>query len=293
MNVLANLVKTRAILKDKLKNIKFGELERTNFLENTFQPISRPLNELVDKLRNNNVKNNADITYDNNDDGDDNHMSWDDKFLIAPPKLSKIDKAEVDLENEILKEFNPNPSQTKVNNNNKTKHKAKIYHPYKNSNKNKKNAEINLENEILNAFNKENEKKVDQAKPSINENDEEIFRDIESENEIINNGNESDFDEDEYSSNSRKPKIKKQVFKKTLNKSRFNFKRKIKKLKHMSNKTIDKIDGDRFIQNIYDINTSLVPIVREVGNNKIKENKRKVDDDDVPITSSKKVKKTG
>ena len=37
--------------------MKLGELDRINLLEDTFKPISKPLNELVDNFKNSNKYN--------------------------------------------------------------------------------------------------------------------------------------------------------------------------------------------------------------------------------------------
>ena len=48
--VLEDLVKTRAVLKKKLKNIKLNQIDRVNLLEDTFQPITKPLKKSLENL---------------------------------------------------------------------------------------------------------------------------------------------------------------------------------------------------------------------------------------------------
>ena len=67
LKVLTNLVNTRKVLKDKLNELKVDEIDREHFLDSTFKPISKPLNQLVEKL-NTNKTNNIHVSDDDDDD---------------------------------------------------------------------------------------------------------------------------------------------------------------------------------------------------------------------------------
>ena len=49
--MLEDLVKTRAVLKEKLKNIKLHQIDRVNLLEDTFQPITKPFKKSSENLK--------------------------------------------------------------------------------------------------------------------------------------------------------------------------------------------------------------------------------------------------
>ena len=56
-NLLKDAVKSRTILKEKLKNIKLNNIIYiVNILEDTFLPITKPLNHVIEKLESNNRK---------------------------------------------------------------------------------------------------------------------------------------------------------------------------------------------------------------------------------------------
>ncbi|XP_059217017.1 MATH and LRR domain-containing protein PFE0570w-like [Stomoxys calcitrans] len=57
-NLLKEIVKTRAVLKEKLKNIKLNQIDRDNLLEDTFQPITKPLKDIIGKLDENKKESN-------------------------------------------------------------------------------------------------------------------------------------------------------------------------------------------------------------------------------------------
>lgn len=48
--LLKDIVKTRKILKDKLKNIKLNEVDKQNLLEDSFKPITKPLKMINEKM---------------------------------------------------------------------------------------------------------------------------------------------------------------------------------------------------------------------------------------------------
>lgn len=82
--VLRDIVHTRAVIKEKLKNLKLNQLDRENILEDTFQPITKPLKQIVEKFNTSNdiptisSTREYDLKYiplktdDNDDDNDEN-----------------------------------------------------------------------------------------------------------------------------------------------------------------------------------------------------------------------------
>jgi len=54
--VLDDLVQTRLLLTQKLKSMKSNEMDRINMLENTFKPITKPLNEIAENFLKKNKK---------------------------------------------------------------------------------------------------------------------------------------------------------------------------------------------------------------------------------------------
>ena len=50
--MLEGLVKTRAVLKEKLKTIKLNQRDTVNSLEDTFQPITKPFKNFIGKNKN-------------------------------------------------------------------------------------------------------------------------------------------------------------------------------------------------------------------------------------------------
>uniref|UniRef100_A0A1B0G601 Double jelly roll-like domain-containing protein n=1 Tax=Glossina morsitans morsitans TaxID=37546 RepID=A0A1B0G601_GLOMM len=77
--LLKDIIKTREVLKAKLRNIKLNQIEKVNVLEDTFQPITKPLKRIIKKLDNKNSTSltssftNGSIENHNNrgDEGDD------------------------------------------------------------------------------------------------------------------------------------------------------------------------------------------------------------------------------
>lgn len=55
--VLKELVKSRKILKKKFQSVKQNDYESNNHLENTFKPLTIPLNNLIKLSHENNVRN--------------------------------------------------------------------------------------------------------------------------------------------------------------------------------------------------------------------------------------------
>lgn len=55
-NIKKELIKARNILKNKFKSIKMSEVDTSELLENTFKPITKPLENLVKISNNNNMK---------------------------------------------------------------------------------------------------------------------------------------------------------------------------------------------------------------------------------------------
>ena len=51
--ILKDLVKTRNVLKKKLRSIKIGELDKHEKLKDTFKPITEPLQEFINSTKNN------------------------------------------------------------------------------------------------------------------------------------------------------------------------------------------------------------------------------------------------
>ena len=49
--MLGDLVKTRVILKEKLKQFKLNQIDRINLLEDKFQPITKPLKKSSENLK--------------------------------------------------------------------------------------------------------------------------------------------------------------------------------------------------------------------------------------------------
>lgn len=47
--LLKDIVHTRAVLREKLKNMKLNQLDRENILEDTFHPITNGLKEIIGK----------------------------------------------------------------------------------------------------------------------------------------------------------------------------------------------------------------------------------------------------
>lgn len=54
--LLEELVKSRSILKKKFKSIKLGEESTINELENTFKPLTEPLQKLIKLTNENSIK---------------------------------------------------------------------------------------------------------------------------------------------------------------------------------------------------------------------------------------------
>lgn len=48
--LLKDIIRTRTILKEKLKNIKLNEADKFNLLEDTFKPVTKPLNKIIKKI---------------------------------------------------------------------------------------------------------------------------------------------------------------------------------------------------------------------------------------------------
>lgn len=59
-NLLNDLIRTRIILKKKLRSIKVGESNATERLEETFKPITEPLREII---KSNNIRNTSGIEH--------------------------------------------------------------------------------------------------------------------------------------------------------------------------------------------------------------------------------------
>ena len=57
MNNNNNLLQDITILKEKLKNMKLNNIDRLNILEDIFQPLTKPLNHIIEKLESNKKKN--------------------------------------------------------------------------------------------------------------------------------------------------------------------------------------------------------------------------------------------
>ena len=49
--MLGDLVKARAVLKEKLRNIKLNHIDSVNLLEDTFQPTIKPLKKFSENLK--------------------------------------------------------------------------------------------------------------------------------------------------------------------------------------------------------------------------------------------------
>ncbi|KAL9873249.1 uncharacterized protein ACN2A1_014365 [Glossina fuscipes fuscipes] len=77
--LLKDIIKTREVLKAKLRNIKLNQIVKVNLLEDTFQPITKPLKWIIKKLDNKNSSpltssfTNGSVENHNNggDEGDD------------------------------------------------------------------------------------------------------------------------------------------------------------------------------------------------------------------------------
>lgn len=52
-NVLNDLIQTRRVLNQKLKSLKSNQIDQMNLLENTFKPITNPLNAIAENLNQN------------------------------------------------------------------------------------------------------------------------------------------------------------------------------------------------------------------------------------------------
>ncbi|XP_023158927.1 RNA polymerase II subunit 5-mediating protein homolog [Ceratitis capitata] len=107
MSVLANIAKTIIVLKEKINRIKLGELDRINLLEDTFKPISKPLNELVDNFKNSNKYNVTNFNGNDDDgddsDGDENYMNSNDLDLEYSPASSRKQNVKKRNPNNIMK----------------------------------------------------------------------------------------------------------------------------------------------------------------------------------------------
>ena len=55
-NLLKDIVVNQNNFKRKIKIIKLNNINRTNILGDTFQPITKPLNHIIKKLESNNKK---------------------------------------------------------------------------------------------------------------------------------------------------------------------------------------------------------------------------------------------
>lgn len=85
-NLVNNLIKTRNILKKKYKNILLGEIVNDEMLEKTFNPISKPLKELVQSTKNNIIK------HEKYPDNSFKHDLENNKVAFSTPyKKSKLD----------------------------------------------------------------------------------------------------------------------------------------------------------------------------------------------------------
>lgn len=49
--LLKNIVETRQVLRNKLRAMKLNTENHLSMLEDTFQPITKPLNEIVNKMK--------------------------------------------------------------------------------------------------------------------------------------------------------------------------------------------------------------------------------------------------
>uniref|UniRef100_A0A1A9ZY77 DUF8207 domain-containing protein n=1 Tax=Glossina pallidipes TaxID=7398 RepID=A0A1A9ZY77_GLOPL len=68
--LLKDIIKTREVLSAKLTNIKLNQIEKVNLLEDTFQPITKPLKRISKKLDN---KNSRPLTSSFTNDSIENH----------------------------------------------------------------------------------------------------------------------------------------------------------------------------------------------------------------------------
>ena len=69
--MLEDLVKIRTVLKEKFRNNKLNQIDRVNLLEDTFQPITKPLKKIIGKFEDQNKDMYIDNTFDGDDDNDD------------------------------------------------------------------------------------------------------------------------------------------------------------------------------------------------------------------------------
>lgn len=83
--MLNDLVKTKAVLKEKLKNIKLNQVDRVNLLEDTFQPITKPLTHIIKKLEGKPTNDDSNYTINNfrisneHNNGDDDEKDCSEK----------------------------------------------------------------------------------------------------------------------------------------------------------------------------------------------------------------------
>lgn len=127
--LLKDIVKTRAVLKEKLKNIKLNQIERDNLLEDTFQPITKPLKQLIGKLDDNKenvsttVKASTDGLIQNHNDDDDNDTNISDYEEANTDIKSDTDYKPKNLKRTSSLNSNFNSKKVKVNVNNEIKSK--------------------------------------------------------------------------------------------------------------------------------------------------------------------------
>ncbi|KAL9889256.1 uncharacterized protein ACN427_008628 [Glossina fuscipes fuscipes] len=88
--LLRDIIKTREVLKAKLRNIKLNQIVKVNLLEDTFQSITKPLKWIIKKLdnknstpltssfRNGSVENHNNAGDEGDDDDDVNNIDYND-----------------------------------------------------------------------------------------------------------------------------------------------------------------------------------------------------------------------
>uniref|UniRef100_A0A1B0B253 Uncharacterized protein n=1 Tax=Glossina palpalis gambiensis TaxID=67801 RepID=A0A1B0B253_9MUSC len=98
--VLKDIIKIREVLKAKLRNIKLNQIEKVKLLEDTFQPITKPLKRIIRKLDN---KNSTPLTSSFANDSIENHDNDGDEGVNGDDDVKNIDcnDAEVETDNGV------------------------------------------------------------------------------------------------------------------------------------------------------------------------------------------------